>query len=194
MVRRRDFYRYFLGFRPDPAGRALLASLAGRTGQMWPSMAGERLHLTLCVIAEAVVRDYFLLSRIDAAFAGFALNAPVIRLGRVNGGPQGALVRTIGRQDGIQDFYRTLLRLLAARGFAPLHRKSGLCPHVTLGHDSCRFAPFNLALEWSPCTLLLIESEVGLGRHNVLGRWPLLQPGQGVLPFGELAPTWRLAS
>jgi hypothetical protein len=31
--------------------------------------------------------------------------------------------------------------------------------------------------------LLLIESEVGRGVHNVLARWPLLPPSQGSFPF-----------
>jgi hypothetical protein len=33
--------------------------------------------------------------------------------------------------------------------------------------------------------LLLIESEVGRGIHNVLARWPLLPPPQGTFPFAD---------
>jgi hypothetical protein len=104
-------------------------------------------------------------------------------LGRVHGGAGGALVRTIGRQDELQDFYSALVRWVAGRGLAPLHRKAGLRPHITLGYESCRVDPFNLAIGWVPDALLLIESEVGRSRHNLLGRWPLLPPRQGVLPF-----------
>jgi 2'-5' RNA ligase len=185
-----DCYRYFVGFRPSPVARAGLRSLSAPTGQH--RAAEELLHLTLFVIAETALREHFLLSRVDAALAGQALSAPVVRLGRVRGGPGGALVGAIGRQDEIQDFYDLLRHLLGTR--TPMHRQSGLHAHVTLGHDPCRFGPFKAPLEWVPNALLLIESEVGRTRHNVLGRWPLLPPRQGVLPFDDPAAAWRLAS
>jgi hypothetical protein len=68
-------------------------------------------------------------------------------------------------------------------GLPPLHRKSGFRPHVTLGHDRCRFPRYRIELEWIPDRLLLIESEVGLTKHKVLSEWPLLPPRQGVLRF-----------
>jgi len=89
----------------------------------------------------------------------------------------------MGRQLEIQDFYRALLACLAERAIFPLHRKSGLHPHVTLGHDPCAFDPFNLPREWVPEELLLIESEVGNSVHIVLARWPLLPPRQGAFAF-----------
>jgi RNA 2',3'-cyclic 3'-phosphodiesterase len=190
-VREVDFYRYFLGFRTDPRLSRTLAAIGAGAGQrVRPGL----LHLTLCVIAEVEARDRFLLSRVGAALAGQALHAVRIALGRVVGGPGGAAVRTIGRQDDLQDFYGALVRWLAGRGLAPLHRRSGLHPHVTLGHDPCRFESFNIAIEWLAGDLLLIESEVGRSRHNVLGRWPLLPPRQGLLPFDPPGAACRRAS
>jgi 2'-5' RNA ligase len=190
-MREADFYRYFLGFRTDPLLSRTLAAIGAKAGQR---VRPELLHLTLCVIAEVGERDRFLLSRVRAALAGQALHAVRIALGRVSGGSGGAVVRTIGRQDEVQDFYGALVRWLAGRGMAPLHRKSGLHPHVTLGHDPCRFDRFDVAIEWFPDELLLIESEVGRSRHNVLGRWPLLPPRQGRLPFAEPEAVRRRAS
>jgi 2'-5' RNA ligase len=186
-----DFYRYFLGFRANPRLSRFLAAIGADVGQ---SVRPELLHLTLCVIAEAGERDHFLSSRVRAVLAGPALHSFGIALGRVSGGSGGALVRTIGRQEGIQDFYSALVRLLARRGLVPLHRKSGLHPHITLGHEPCRFDRFNVAIEWFPSELLLIESEVGRSRHTILGRWPLLPPRQGFLPFDRPAAGCRLAS
>jgi 2'-5' RNA ligase len=191
LVREADFYRYFLGFRTDPGLGRSLAAIGAEAGQR---VRPELLHLTLCVIAEEGERDRFVLSRVGAALAGRALHAVRIALGRVSGGAGGAAVRTIGRQDDIQDFYGALARWLAGRGLAPLHRTSGLHPHVTLGHDPCLFHSFNVAIEWLPDELLLIESEVGRSRHNLLGRWPLLPPRQGRLPFAEPVAGRRLAS
>lgn len=175
-----DFYRYFLGFRANDRLSRFLAAIGAEAGQR---VRPELLHLTLCVIAEVGERDRCLSSRVGAALAGQAFHSFRIALGRVGGGSGGALVRTIGRQDGIQDFYGALARWLARRDLVPLHRKSGLHPHITLGHDPCRFDRFNVAIAWVPDELLLIESEVGRSRHNILGRWPLLPPRQGLLPF-----------
>jgi len=166
------FYRYLIGCRPGSRLRHLLALIGEKAGQ---EVHGDMLHLTLCVIAEVNERDHFLLPRVQAAFAGQALDSFPVRLSRTSGGPNGAMIRTKGRQDGIQDSYRQMLRLLAMRDLAPLHRKSGLRPHVTLGRTPCRFEPFDVALEWFPSDLLLIESEVGRSKHNVIGRWPLVR-------------------
>ena len=180
-----QFYRYFLGFRPDASARRLLAAAGKKAGQAGKRVPDDLLHLTLCVVREAGgrERDRFVLRRVEAALAGHTLAAMPIPLGRVIGGRHGALARTIGRQDAIQGFYGALARLLRARGIEPLHRKSGLHPHVTLGHDPCDFPPLRVEIEWVPRELLLIESEVGLGKHNMLRRWPLLAPAQGLLPF-----------
>jgi hypothetical protein len=87
-----------------------------------------------------------------------------------------------------------LVRLLEACGIEPLHRKSGLHPHVTLGYRACEAELLKIALQCFPAELLLIESEVGLSRHNVLGRWPLLPPRQPLLPFDVTPPALRRAS
>jgi hypothetical protein len=84
--------------------------------------------------------------------------------------------------------YREIAACLAIRGIQPLHRKSGFHPHLTIGHDPCAFEPFLILQEWIPDELLLIESEVGNGVHNILGRWPLLPPRQRLLPFDRPFP------
>lgn len=183
-------YRYFLGFRPDASLRLILSAVGEEVGQR---LRSELLHLTLCVIEEADRPDPFLCRRVGAALADQTLSSFPIRLGRVRGGAHGAVIQTIGRQADIQHFYRMLIGLLARRGIAPRYRKSGLHPHVTLGYAACRFNPFNTVIEWLPSELLLIESEVGNGRHHVVGRWPLLPPPQGSLPFEMPVQPWRLA-
>lgn len=180
-----QLYRYFLGFRSDLHARHSLSAAGKKAGQAGKGVPEELLHLTLCVVGETRERDPFLPKRVEAALAGQTLASIPIPLGRVKGGALGAAARTIGPQDAIQDFYSRLVRLLASRDINPLHRASGLHPHVTLRHDRCDFTPFMIEAEWIPDELLLIESEVGLRRHNVLQRWPLLGPTQGWLPFGE---------
>src|SRR5690606_20553073 len=123
--------------------------------------------------------------RVERALGGRALHAFPVNLGRLAAGAAGVIARTSGRQDDIQDFYRELVRLLEPSGIAPLYRKSGLHPHMTLGYAPCRQMLRSMSLTWYPDELLLIESEHGLTRHNVLGRWALLPPRQPLLPFGE---------
>ena len=175
-------FRYFLGVRPDarwyPLFRRIYAAL-GLSNRL------DLLHLTLCVIAETAEQDRFVVRRVQRALSGAALHSFPVNLSRIVTGPQGAFARTHGRQDEIQDFYRALVRLLQACGIEPLHRKSGLHPHITLGHIALEVEQLRIALRWLPVELLLIESEVGLSRHNVLDRWPLLPPRQPPLPFEQ---------
>jgi len=175
-------FRYFLGVRPDPQRYPLFQRICEALGL---SNRLDLLHLTLCVVAETGVRDHFVVRRVQRALCGAALHTFPVNLSRIAAGPQGAFARTCGRQDEIQDFYRALVRLLRACGIEPLHRKSGLHPHVTLGYVACEVALLRIALRWFPTELLLIESEVGLTRHNVLHRWLLLPPRQPPLPFEE---------
>jgi 2'-5' RNA ligase len=185
---RDPFFRYFLASRPDARARQALAAIAEKVGQQ---PRPELLHLTFCVIAEVSVRDPLFAARVGAILADHSLSSVPIRLGKVRAGELGPMVRTIGRQMDIKQFYRTLTEPLASCGIFPRHRKSGLRPHVTLGYAPVQFDPFNVVIEWLPRELLLIESEVGNGRHHVVGRWPLLPPIQGSLCF-EASDSRRL--
>jgi hypothetical protein len=192
-MRHPDFYRYFLAFRPNLALRCWLESLADAAGQYENRIEADLFHLTLCVIAEFEHRDRFILSRVQSALAGQSLVSCPFWLGRLRGGRNGAAMRAMGRQWEIQAFYRMLLACLAARGILPLHRKSGLRPHVTFGYDPCAVDPFNLPYQWISDELLLIESEVGNGVHHVLARRPLLPPRQGAFAFESASPPPLLA-
>lgn len=190
-MRKPDLYRYFLAFRPDPQLRQWIAALRNAAGQMRGWIEADHLHLTLCILAERLQRDHFLLPRVDAALSGAGLSAFPIRLGRVRGGQGGAALHTVGLLDEYRIFCRALFRHLGERGIVPVLDKKH--PHVTIGHQPCRFDPFKALCEWVPGEILLIESEHGLTCHNVLGRWPLLPPPQGTFPFSD-PPSWRAAS
>jgi 2'-5' RNA ligase len=181
-----QFYRYFLGLRPNPQMYPLFQRICEALGL--PSRL-DLLHLTLCVIAETEERDHFVARRVRRALCDAKLHSFAVNLSRVRAGPHGAIAHTFGRQDEIQDFYSALARLLRACGIQPLHRKSGLHPHVTLGHRACEAELLRIAIRWFPSELMLIESEVGRTKHNVLERWSLLPPRQSLLPFDDgIAP------
>jgi 2'-5' RNA ligase len=174
--------------------RRWLESLAEAAGQNRKRIKPDYFHLTLCVIAEPDHRDCFIAERVDLVLPEHPMSSCSFWLGRVCGDRSGAVVKAMPRQRAIQAFYRKLVLLLARRDILPLHRKSGLKPHVTLGYDACTFDPFDLPCEWIPDELLLIESEVGEGVHSVLARWPLLNPPQGILDFGDARDPLRLAA
>jgi hypothetical protein len=129
-----------------------------------------------------------ILPRVDAALRDRPLFSGSLWLGRVLGGAGGAAVYSRGPKPEILTLYKEIAASLAAREVPLLHRKAGLHPHLTIGHDPCAFETFLLLHEWIPDELLLIESEVGNGVHNILGRWPLLPPRQGMFNFASVAP------
>lgn len=176
-------YRYFVGLQPDAELRCWLSKRAREAGQNGRRVDIERFHLTLCTIAETKVRDPHIRARVDIALTGQALFAPPIRLGALHTGPHGATLHTIGRREEIEVLYRAVVAALATCEMVPMHRKSGLRPHVTLGYDPCGAGRVRRLREWLPEEVVLIESELGQGVHNLLGRWPLLPQRQIVLPF-----------
>jgi len=184
--------RYLLAFQPDPALRALLAAQQPRAGQDARKLDPARLHLTLCTIAECETADPGLMARVATALRDGLPESPPIRLGRVHARAQGAEVVTRGRRAEVCAFYEAIAARLRRCGLSPMHRRSGLRPHVTLGYDRCQFEPFDLTAFWRPDELLLIESHVGRRRHVVLLRLALAPPAQTSFAFDE--PSLRLAA
>lgn len=179
--------RTFLGFQLPPALRPLFAEWQRRAGQTANAVDLAMLHLTLCVVGETFQRDLFLRNRVIAALSAALPPAAPIRLGRIHGGAMGAELVTRGRAHEIKDFFEAVATLLGSHGIDPLHRVSGLRPHITLGYDRALFDAFNVIRHWTPEQLLLIESRPhpgGKGRkHLVLHRWPLLPPAQSAFAF-----------
>ena len=175
-------YRYFLGFQPDPATLRHVRNVSDVLRLGCAAVGEERLHLTLFVVAEMRQRSTDIARKIDAALRSISLTAPRIKLGKASSGAHGAYVKSIGRRSEIVHFYRQLIMLLAPLGIEPLHRKSGLNPHITLAYQrNLPEARIVHPFEWVPQELLLIESCVGLGVHKIMARWPLLPPRQGEL-------------
>lgn len=175
-------HRYFLGFQPDPATLGHVRNVSDVLGLGCAAVGEERLHLTLFVVAEMRQRNTDIARKIDAVLRPIPLTAPRIKLGKASSGAQGAYLESIGRRFEIAHFYRQLITLLAPLGIESLHRKNGLNPHITLAYQ-CNLPEARIVhpFEWVPQQLLLIESCVGLGVHNIMARWPLLPPRQGEL-------------
>ncbi|WP_141237127.1 2'-5' RNA ligase family protein [Sphingopyxis sp. GW247-27LB] len=179
--------RTFLGFQLPLVLRSSFAEWQRRAGQAGRAVEPDMLHLTLCVVGETLQRDLFLKSRVVAALGTSLPPAAPIRFGRVHGRAMGAELVTRGRSTEIRGFFDAIAKMLAGYGIAPLHRRSGLRPHITLGYDRSTFDAFDVIHHWTPDALLLIESRPRVdarGReHIVLHRWPLLPPAQSAFAF-----------
>lgn len=175
-------YRYFLCFIPDAALRDAIALLLRETHQAGKCVPVERSHLSLFVLGVLAQRDPTLALRVDAALARMEVDSCVVRFGRVRGGSNGAALFTSGGRRELAALRQSILVRLTEHGLVPELEKHN--PHITLGYDPCVVPAFDIALEWVPREIVLIESEHGLGRHNLLGSWPLLPPAQGMLPLG----------
>jgi len=190
-------FRYFLGFQvaADRAGW-LARQLPPVSGDLFAGLKPQNYHLTLCTVAETTAQHPFLRQRVAAAFASGLPAASHIPFGRIVSREIGAELATVGNIGGIRHLYEGIVALLETQGIEPMHRKSGLRPHITLGYGTCHFEPVPTAWRWTPRELVLIESHVGHRRHRVLQSWPLLPPAQGAFAFMEddLPPPLRYAA
>ncbi|SEH16722.1 2'-5' RNA ligase [Sphingopyxis sp. YR583] len=190
-------FRYFLGFQvaADRAGW-LARQLPPVSGDLFAGLKPQHYHLTLCTIAETDEQQPFLHKRVAAAFASGLPAASHIPFGRIVSRDAGAELVTVGHVGGLRHLYERIVARLDTQGIEPMHRKSGLRPHITLGYGACDFDPVPTVWRWTPRELVLIESHVGHRRHRVLQRWTLEAPAQGSFAFmtDELpAPLLRAA-
>lgn len=176
-------FRYFLGFQVAADRAGWLARRLPPTGDMFAHLKPHLYHLTLCTIAETMLPQPFLRQRVAAALDAGLPAAAAIPFGRIVARDMGAELITMGGVGAIRALYETIVARLAAQDIEPLHRKSGLRPHITLGYGACAFAPVPLAWTWTPHNLVLVESHIGHRRHRVLQSWMLPPPAQGLFDF-----------
>ncbi|HEY0597860.1 hypothetical protein [Sphingopyxis sp.] len=190
-------FRYFLGFQvsADRAGW-LARQLPAVPDDLFAGLKPQLYHLTLCTIAETMEPQPFLHGQVAKAFSAGLPAASPIPFGRIVSRGAGAELITAGSIGAIRQTYEATIARLATQGIEPMHRKSGLRPHITLGYGTCEFDPVPLAWNWTPRDLVLIESHIGHRRHRVLKSWTLEPPAQGSFGFmaDELpAPMLRAA-
>ncbi|OHD04560.1 MAG: hypothetical protein A2885_15080 [Sphingopyxis sp. RIFCSPHIGHO2_01_FULL_65_24] len=189
-------FRYFLGYQvaADRAGW-LARHLPPVSRDLFVGLSPHRYHLTLCTIAETTLPHPFLRQQVERALAAGLPAAAAIPFGRIVAREAGAELVTAGDIGAIRAQYEAVIARLAREGIAPLHRKSGLRPHITLGYGKADFDPAPLAWTWTPHELVLIESHVGHRRHRRLQGWTLPPPAQGLFDFmaDELPPIRRAA-
>ncbi|XHS79347.1 2'-5' RNA ligase family protein [Burkholderiaceae bacterium UC74_6] len=134
----------------------------------------QRLHITLCDVAEVVGQDLpDKLIRAAKAAAATLAHAPLaVRLDQLQHFTK-AVVLVGSGNERVTQFARLLGRALKQYGMAP---KVGSTPHLTLFYTELRRhepRPVEPIL-WTATDFVLLVSHVGQSRYDELGRWPLV--------------------
>lgn len=174
--------RLFYAIMPDPPAAEAIAAVARRAreahGLDAPALRTDRFHVTLIHIGDfaglpkSVVSDAL---RVGQSTAAMALEVTFDRAGSFSGPPHSKPFVLLGEAglDDLKAFRRSLWDRLIRAGVKPLSRIE-FNPHLTLLYDRRSIANHGIEpVRWMADELLLIHSELGRTKYNMLGRWPL---------------------
>jgi 2'-5' RNA ligase len=172
-------HRLFFALKP-PVREARLIGLA--RDQMRDAQAlvsNDRLHMTLGITDDYRKLDDALVDRM-MAIGETAGGEPVpVCLDRLSGGTRSVALRSTKRSRELADLQGQIGRALDYWGLT--RTEWTFNPHVTLLYwDSQPVIRPIAPIEWLADEFVLIHSRVGETRHNVLGRWPLVQRQQSL--------------
>ena len=181
-------HNLFFAFQPDwAAANQALAIAAGarlRNGLLSEGLGRSNLHVSL----QGVGRFYDAVPSQVVAKAKTAASmlreAPVALRFELAGSyprPQSTspfVLHSKVQQLGVVAFHRALGEAMKGQGLKRGVSRT-LTPHMTLLYDDLALRAAEIEpVAWTAREFVLIHSLVGLGRHEVLGRWPLRGPGR----------------
>lgn len=189
---RLEAHRYFFALLPD-------ADVAGRIHDFAGAALGgdgpggrrltrpERLHVTLALTPDTAAHDPALVAALLRAGASVAGEAPPPDLApfdlvvdQLSGSARATVLLPSHVPPALVALQSAIARAMAAQD-APMRPGWRFAPHVTLaygGHEAVD-RPAD-GLRWTVRDFVLLESLVGLGRYECLGRWSL--PGAPPAP------------
>lgn len=153
-------------------------------------MPAERLHITLEKLGQfwgGIPRDTLDKALAAANYAAFEPFDVALDRVEYSGGADGrGMARLTGHSGGlrgIRGLEQTMADAMLWAGFPESQIRTSFHPHITLNY---RHEPFDrravAPLAWRVNQFMLVDSWYGLGRHDVLGCWPL-SPRQLQLPW-----------
>lgn len=167
-------HRLFFAVLPPLSCARLIGLVRDGLGNLQTPVRDGRLHLTLWITPDFSSFPGHL-AKVLIGIAGTIDTAPaVIALDRLVGSNSSIALRPRRQSAALRDLFLKLDGSLARLGARRPEWK--FSPHSTLGYRPG--VPFSRAIEpiaWESSEFVLIHSEVGASRHNVLGRWPLLR-------------------
>ncbi|MFM9923700.1 2'-5' RNA ligase family protein [Variovorax sp. H27-G14] len=138
----------------------------------------HRLHVTLFDLGDYAQVPADKVAQARNAAASVALPAFDIVFEKAMSYPKGALVLCADAEENIaalKAFRQRLGEALADSGLKP---PRAFTPHMTVAYARRKLEKHALEepLRWTAGSLVLIDSHVGEGVHEVLGRWPDVAP------------------
>jgi 2'-5' RNA ligase len=176
--------RLFFALLPDAAAivqaGAITDTLTGAHGLSGRRLAPSRLHVTLHHVGDFAGLPADVVGRAKAAGEGLR-HAPIaIRFDRAGSFVRRQrtlplVLRGGGQVIPVIAFQHVLGEAMARQGFR-MPPSSHYTPHMTLLYDPRYVEPKAVTpVEWTAREFVLIRSLIGKTRHEVLGRWMLIE-------------------
>ena len=166
-------YRYFFALLPDAVTARRIHAFAERTFGARGLMRPDRLHVTLAITPDFDEPDLDLTTALLRAGAAVAAAPFDLTLDRLSGGQRTVALRPEHSLSPLRALQAGIARAMAEQG-AAMRPDWRFNPHLTLVYrDGDNVSQAIEGFSWAVQEFVLIESLVGLTRHEVLGRWPL---------------------
>lgn len=176
-------HRYFFAVLPDAVtARRIHAFAEGQLGARG-LLRSERLHVTLGLTADFEAHFPALIEALRRAGDRVEAAPFDLALDQLSGGRRTVALRPARSVAPLKALQGAIAQAMAQEG-VPMRGDWQFNPHMTLAYRQGE--PVTRPVEpfgWPVREFVLIESLVGLARHDVLGRWALRPPGndQGTL-------------
>lgn len=166
-------HRYFFALLPDEVSARRIRAFA--EGQFGPRglLRPERLHVTLAITSDFDAHQPALVEALLRAGDEVAAAPFELLLNELNGGHRTTALRPAHSQPPLRTLQAEIAQAMTAQGVA-MRPEWSFSPHVTLLYRDGQ--PVWRAVDdlgWPVHDFVLIESLVGMTRHQILRRWPL---------------------
>jgi 2'-5' RNA ligase len=176
-------HRYFFALLPDEVTARRIHAFAETEFGAKGLVRSDRLHVTLAITADL---DASYPALVDALRrAGDAVSAAPfdVAFGQLSGGRRTVALRLARNAPPLRALQSMIGRGMTAQG-VPMRADWSFNPHVTVVYrDGEPITRLVESFAWNAREFVLIESLVGLTRHQILGRWPLSDAQPSL--FGE---------
>jgi len=176
-------HRYFFALLPDEVTARRIHTFAENEFGAKGLVKTDRLHVTLAITADLDASYPVLVEALRRAAEAVSVPPFEVAFGQLSGGRRTIALRPARNIPPMRALHSAIAHAMAAQG-VPMRADWTFNPHVTLAYRDGE--PITRPVEgfaWSVREFVLIESLVGLTRHQVLGRWALSDTQPSL--FGE---------
>lgn len=168
-------HRLFFAVRPPNGAVRYLVEEQRRFGP-GRTVRPDHLHLTTVIVNDHEIFPATIAERMCLVGDAIAANRFPIVLDQVVASHRSVAMVPSERLNGFHAFQRQLARRMMRAGLGQ-RLNWRFSPHLTLLYwHGAPLREWTDALSWTATEFVLIHSLLGLTRHEVLARWPLLPP------------------